>query len=322
MNSFDSVFECAYEVQPAGAAALSDARSPGRTAMSQGDVDGFIKAENILPILTLFDSSEDSGRSGQRGSSGKGPGSATHEASPERRSGDAGGKGGSDAFLERASGVAEGGGATASAINKYFNRYKRAEGTGARPGGEGSVPDPINAPLDSKPVDSKPVDGTNNDRRVDGADKVKPVEPRPEAPQPRLEDKQPKEKLEHKYTTQEVEKAVQQAKERGLPLVVHVGASWCGPCRQMEAGVWPRIEKEMHGKAVFLHIDADQASQLGGRAGQLAGALKAGVSSYPTIMAINPTDAGNGRVSLDPVKRHAGGMSVDGVKAFLSGVVR
>ncbi|MFV0442641.1 MAG: thioredoxin domain-containing protein [Planctomycetaceae bacterium] len=65
------------------------------------------------------------------------------------------------------------------------------------------------------------------------------------------------------------ESARQEAIRTGKPLLVHFGATWCGPCRQMESTVFnqPTIVKTLHDDVVAVKLDIDQNKELGSRFG-------------------------------------------------------
>jgi thiol-disulfide isomerase/thioredoxin/YHS domain-containing protein len=62
-------------------------------------------------------------------------------------------------------------------------------------------------------------------------------------------------------------KAEAEAKKHGRPLLLHFHASWCGPCRQMEAQVLssPELQKHLADKIVGVKIDIDAHPDLGRR---------------------------------------------------------
>ncbi|MBX9688296.1 MAG: thioredoxin family protein [Candidatus Obscuribacterales bacterium] len=83
-------------------------------------------------------------------------------------------------------------------------------------------------------------------------------------------------KIEPKYETNDVATAVKMARDTGLPLAVHIGASWCHYCVEMEQKAWPSVEGSngrkgsMQGKVVVLHLDVDQQRSLRGESAQMA----------------------------------------------------
>lgn len=104
-------------------------------------------------------------------------------------------------------------------------------------------------------------------------DDIKPTDYRPDPPSDLIN------KLEPKYETSDVGKAVRMAKELGVPLAVHIGASWCHYCVEMERKTWPSVEGSaskqgsLQGKMVVLHLDVDQQRSLRGEDARLASEL-------------------------------------------------
>lgn len=77
------------------------------------------------------------------------------------------------------------------------------------------------------------------------------------------------------------EEARQLAQTQQVPLIVHFEASWCGPCRQMEASVLsqPRVLQQLSSSFVGVRVDADRNSALISRFG---------ISSLPTEIILSP----------------------------------
>jgi thiol-disulfide isomerase/thioredoxin len=171
------------------------------------------------------------------------------------------------------------------AVKKYYEKHKKAPADKDRPPADG----PENKP-------------DTDDRRPD---------PKPDV------------NLKPHYKTNELEQAVKLAKENNLPLVVHVGASWCGPCRTMERNAWPEIEKDaqINQKAVYVHLDVDQAKELPGQAGTLSKQIQDGVKGYPTVKVMN-VSGDNGTLSLSSVNSKTGGMSANQLKEFIGKSVK
>jgi thiol-disulfide isomerase/thioredoxin len=106
-------------------------------------------------------------------------------------------------------------------------------------------------------------------------------------------------KLEPKYETSDIATAVKMARDTGLPLAVHIGASWCGYCVQMEQDTWPLVEGtnnrrgSMQGKVVVLHMDVDQARYLQGEGKQYANeVLKNRGGSVPLLRVFKVDQSG------------------------------
>lgn len=81
------------------------------------------------------------------------------------------------------------------------------------------------------------------------------------------------------------EKAEAQAKEQGVPLVVHFHAHWCGPCRTMESEVLETAEVHaaLRSGIIGVKVNADDRRDLVSRFG---------ISALPTDVIISP----NGQV--------------------------
>ena len=92
--------------------------------------------------------------------------------------------------------------------------------------------------------------------------------------------------------------------ETGKPLLVMVGADWCGPCQQMKKSILPQVGK--HGllnQVAFAHVNADQESEL---ARKLTGG-----GPVPQLVMLRKTDDGWRKRKL------IGGQSVDTVEKFI-----
>jgi thioredoxin-like negative regulator of GroEL len=51
--------------------------------------------------------------------------------------------------------------------------------------------------------------------------------------------------------------------ETGKPLVVMVGADWCGPCQNMRRTILPRVRKDgLFRKVAFAHVNVDRDREL------------------------------------------------------------
>lgn len=120
--------------------------------------------------------------------------------------------------------------------------------------------------------------------------------------------------IKEKYATAEAAEAVRIAHESGLPLIIHVGANFCGPCRTMERDVWPSIEQEQKGQAVFLHVIAEEVEA--GAGGDLAAQIGSMAGSYPTILIASASNT-DGRLAIAEQER-ASTMNLAQTRAFLA----
>lgn len=181
-----------------------------------------------------------------------------------------------------------------------------------------SRPNPTDANYRPKPQDSftpiqpgenrpfTPPQETKNGPMVIPDANVKPAEYRPDS-------KEQLDKLQTRFETDNAAEAIKTAKELGVPLAVHIGATWCGPCQAMDKTVWPVIEGpagkagSLKGKVVTLHLDVDQMRELTGDAARAANSVGSGVSKMPTIRVFSVD--GNGKLTQQVQK--TGGMSLD-----------
>jgi thiol-disulfide isomerase/thioredoxin len=116
-----------------------------------------------------------------------------------------------------------------------------------------------------------------------------------------------KPKLKDKYDTKNVDEAVEASIKNNVPMVVHIGAPWCGPCLKMEKEVWPGVEKDLKGKAAFVHLDGDAImnEKVGGKNAEK---LVKGVESFPTIRVVQPSRDKDGNVTFKTLSENVGGM--------------
>src|SRR5689334_14054785 len=80
-----------------------------------------------------------------------------------------------------------------------------------------------------------------------------------------------------------LEQAIQQAAAAHKPLVIELGAAWCGPCRVFETQVLPdgSVQRALTG-VTFVRYDVDESP------GNLA-ARQLRVRSYPTFVVLDAT---------------------------------
>lgn len=80
----------------------------------------------------------------------------------------------------------------------------------------------------------------------------------------------------------DVERALAQAKAQNKPLLLYWGATWCPPCNQLKATLFPRQEFAALARSfVAVHVDGD-------RPGAQAVGRRFGVSGYPTVLILGP----------------------------------
>jgi thioredoxin-like negative regulator of GroEL len=92
----------------------------------------------------------------------------------------------------------------------------------------------------------------------------------------------------------------------GKPLVVMVGADWCGPCQTMRRTILPRVrEHGLFRKVAFAHVNVDREKEL---ANQLTG----GGGAVPQLVMFRKTKNGWAR------RKMIGGQSVEAVEKFIS----
>ena len=95
----------------------------------------------------------------------------------------------------------------------------------------------------------------------------------------------------------------------GQPLVVMVGASWCGPCRQMKQNVLPQVRQRGGlSKVTFATVGLDRQQQLGH---QLTGG-----GPIPQLLMYRKTSTGWKRRKL------IGSHGIGTVEAFISQGIR
>lgn len=77
------------------------------------------------------------------------------------------------------------------------------------------------------------------------------------------------------------EAARKRAEELQRPMLIHFGADWCGPCRQMERNVLhtPRVTEQIRSNVVAVIVNVDRQPKL---------AARFGVTSLPTDLFIEP----------------------------------
>lgn len=83
--------------------------------------------------------------------------------------------------------------------------------------------------------------------------------------------------------------AQQEARDTGRPILIYVGADFCGYCRKLEQTTWAddRVTQTIDGRFVPLHVDGQRDPQL---------AARLGVRSYPAVIVLSPDGQLLGRV--------------------------
>ena len=81
--------------------------------------------------------------------------------------------------------------------------------------------------------------------------------------------------------------AMKHSAKTGKPMVIKVGASWCGPCKAMNATTFkdPKVKEALDKKATFVNVEVDRRGDTAAEqqaASKLSKAL--GVRSYPTVI--------------------------------------
>jgi thioredoxin-like negative regulator of GroEL len=93
------------------------------------------------------------------------------------------------------------------------------------------------------------------------------------------------------FDGEHIQQALETAAATGKPLIIKVGAEWCGPCKKQDRETMPSAEQALKDKAVFVYVDGDKSERL---------AQSLGIRQYPTTMvaAVNP--GADGRLHATP----------------------
>ena len=118
------------------------------------------------------------------------------------------------------------------------------------------------------------------------------------------------------------DKAIAHAAETGKPLVVKVGASWCGPCHAMNEKVLtnPDLQKRLEKEATFVNIEIDGRQPDGrpdpdkAKADKIAKEL--GVRAYPSVYILTLENK-NGKPVPKTIQTHKGYLNVSNFNNLL-----
>jgi thiol-disulfide isomerase/thioredoxin len=86
----------------------------------------------------------------------------------------------------------------------------------------------------------------------------------------------------------DIQEAMRESARQQKPLLVSVGARWCGPCRKMHSETFPNsvVSAQLNSHFIPVLIDADEQPAL---------VQKLGVEAYPTVLVISPDQTIVGR---------------------------
>jgi thioredoxin-like negative regulator of GroEL len=128
---------------------------------------------------------------------------------------------------------------------------------------------------------------------------------KPEAAAVKTEAPAPAETAKKTEAEESYTEAHRLTEKTGKPLVVMVGADWCGPCQNMRRAILPRVRE--HGifrKIAFAHVNVDRESEL---AKKLTGG-----GAVPQLLMYRKTKDGWLR------RKMIGGHSVEEVEQFIN----
>ncbi|MDP7038822.1 MAG: thioredoxin family protein [Myxococcota bacterium] len=122
-----------------------------------------------------------------------------------------------------------------------------------------------------------------------------------------------------KFTHKNWDKAIAHAAETGKPLVVKVGASWCGPCHAMNEKVLknPELQKRLEKEATFVSIEIDGRGETGDERDDADDIAKdLGVRAYPSVYILTLENK-NGKPKFKAISTNEGYLSVNGFNQLL-----
>jgi thiol-disulfide isomerase/thioredoxin len=115
-----------------------------------------------------------------------------------------------------------------------------------------------------------------------------------------------------KFNESNYQEALKSAAKTSKPLVLKVGAKWCGPCQKMKQNMAAdkKLGSQLEKNATFVNIDADKARELTGR-------KNLNISAYPTVILGTVRRGPDGKLKLNEIKRE-NYMTADQFKGFLN----
>ena len=175
---------------------------------------------------------------------------------------------------------------------------------------------------DNRPGDNRPNPNTRPDQRpennpdtTDDTDDGRDREDRDrtEAERKEAEERARLEQIarDKHFNGSEVQQAMEIAAKTGRPMVMKFGASWCGPCRNMEAGTWNNgnVQTFMRDNDVFTKVDVDANPGL---------AQQYNITSVPTTLIGNVTQGPDGRYRFNPSERLSGNIGAYDMLNYLA----
>lgn len=120
-----------------------------------------------------------------------------------------------------------------------------------------------------------------------------PPQPGRDGPQPGRDAPGPVGQGRDVYEAKDAAEAFKYAKDNNLPIFLRLSSEGCGPCRGMKP-MWAKAEQDLRGKAVFIHVDADNVGNLDPQAAALINPIIAGTTGIPAVWRGRAVDDGNG----------------------------
>lgn len=190
-------------------------------------------------------------------------------------------------------------------LERSINRYNQYEGSTpitpqpreASQTGNSTV-NPINRPLipmpvrPTEPVRPTPIPEKPHDRPSEQSLEQQRAAFRQEMQNHTITDRQGKRHRAAHYTNNEVEKAIQRANDLKLTMVVDIGYPGCPGCDNLNANLFPRLEREEIGNFVSLHLNTNQPGYEEAIAALQQGAVSReipDISAVPVVLAYSPS---------------------------------